>query len=188
PARVMLLVGEAAAEPPLQASLSVWCEVAGREKICSEQVTLRAGGRHVDQLPYAVRELLIGDLPVNLWWATPVPPALAGHLLYDLGERAQQIIYDSVGWAEPARGVAATSGWLARIERGAGEGPWRVAADLNWRRLKFWRRMLAEALDPNTAPGTLESITEVLVEHGPHAVIQAWELVSWLACRLGWQV
>src|SRR5262249_39689427 len=22
----------------------------------------------------------------------------------------------------------------------------------------------------------------------PHAVIQAWELVSWLACRLGWQV
>ena len=27
-----------------------------------------------------------------------------------------------------------------------------------------------------------------MVEHGPHAVIQAWELVSWLASRLGWKV
>ena len=26
------------------------------------------------------------------------------------------------------------------------------------------------------------------VEHGPHAVVQAWELVSWLATRLGWRV
>src|SRR5207302_493245 len=25
-------------------------------------------------------------------------------------------------------------------------------------------------------------------EHGPHAVVQAWELVSWLAARIGWQV
>jgi glucose-6-phosphate dehydrogenase assembly protein OpcA len=187
PARVLLLIGEAV-ELPLEVHLNVWCQVEDRKKICTEQVTLRAGGRHVDQLSYAVRELLIGDLPTNLWWAAPVPPPLAGQLLYGLGERAQQIIYDSIGWAEPARGVAATSAWLAKVERGPGEGPWRVAADINWRRLKFWRRMLSQALDPNTAPGAIESITEVLVEHGPHAVIQAWELVSWLASRLAWKV
>src|SRR5439155_14603134 len=63
-----------------------------------------------------------------------------------------------------------------------------VASDLNWRRLKYWRRLLSQALDPVSAPGALDSITEVLVEHGPHAVIQAWELVSWMASRLKWKV
>lgn len=76
---------------------------------------------------------------------------------------------------------------MDRFERGAGHGL-RVVSDLNWRRLKYWRRLLGQALDPNTAPGALQSITEVLVEHGPHAVVQAWELVSWLASRLDWHV
>jgi glucose-6-phosphate dehydrogenase assembly protein OpcA len=188
PARVLLVQGDPAAEEPLTARLNVWCRMGPSQKTCSEQVTLRAGGGNVDQLPYAVRGLLIGDLPTNLWWAASVPPPLAGQLLYELAERAQQIIYDSIGWVDPARGVAATCAWLTRFERGPEQGPWRVAADLNWRRLKFWRRMLAQALDPNTAPRAIDTISEVLVEHGPHAVIQAWELVSWLAARLGWQV
>jgi glucose-6-phosphate dehydrogenase assembly protein OpcA len=156
--------------------------------VVSEQVTLRAAGPGLERLPYAVRGLLIGDLPTNLWWASPEPPPLAGPLLYDLAEHAQQILYDSLGWLEPARGVAATAAWLTSVERGPGQGPWRVVSDLNWRRLKSWRRVLAQALDPVTLPGALESVTEVLVEHGPHAVIQGWELVSWLAARLGWKV
>ena len=188
PARVLLLVGQPGDELPLRASLSVWCKPGGESKICSEQVTLKAGGSHAEQLAFAVRELLIGDLPTNVWWAPALPPPLAGSLLYDLAENAQQIIYDSIGWAEPARGVAATGSWLAKFEREPAQGPWRVASDLNWRRLKFWRRVLGQALDPKSAPGALESISEVLVEHGPHAVIQAWELVSWLASRLGWKV
>jgi glucose-6-phosphate dehydrogenase assembly protein OpcA len=188
PARVLLVVGEPGAETPLRASLNVWCQLGNSRKTCSEQVTLRAGGRCMEQLPFAVRGLLIGDLPTNLWWAAAVPPPFAGHLLYDLAENAQQIIYDSVGWVDPPRGVAATGAWLTQFARGLAQGPWRVASDLNWRRLKFWRRMLAQALDPNTAPHALDTISEVLVEHGPHAVIQAWELVSWLASNLGWQV
>jgi glucose-6-phosphate dehydrogenase assembly protein OpcA len=193
PARVLLLIAEPSAESssestPLCANLLVRTQLGAKMKLCSEQVTLRASGHHVDQLPFAVRELLIGDLPTNLWWAAAMPPPLAGHFLYDLAERAQQIIYDSIGWTEPARGVVATSTWLQNIQRTARKGPWRVAADLNWRRLKFWRRVLAQALDPNIAPGALDSISEVLVEHGPHAVIQAWELVSWLASRLSWIV
>jgi glucose-6-phosphate dehydrogenase assembly protein OpcA len=63
-----------------------------------------------------------------------------------------------------------------------------VASDLNWRRLKYWRRLLTQALDPASAPGTAGSVTELLIEHGPHAVVQAWELASWLTRRLGWRV
>ena len=108
-------------------------------------------------------------------------------MLYDLAEHAQQIIYDSIGWPEPARGVVA-AGLAGESRAVSRRGRWRVAADLNWRRLKFWRRMLSQALTRTPRRGAVESISEVLVEHGPHAVVQAWELVSWLASRLGWKV
>jgi len=139
-------------------------------------------------LPFAVRSLQIGDLPTNVWWASSQPPPMAGPLLYELAEHAQQIIYDSLGWLEPARAVAATATWLEQIEREATTGRWRVASDLNWRRLKYWRRLLAQALDAASAPGAADSVSEIVVEHGPHAVVQAWELMSWLANLLDWQV
>src|SRR5262249_48846136 len=119
----------------------------------------------------------------------------------DLHEQTEQIIYDSIGWPEPARGVVATASWLAQTERAPGEGRGRLAPDLDWRRLEDWRRLFTPAAPPGpppgapggalpgaTSPGTLEAISEVLLEHGPHAVIQAWELASWLASRLGWHV
>jgi glucose-6-phosphate dehydrogenase assembly protein OpcA len=154
----------------------------------SEQITLHGPGRSVGRLPFAVRGLLVGDLPTNLWWAAPVPPPLAGPLVYDLAEHAQQIIYDSLGWREPARGVAATGGWLGQMNGKARGGLWQSIGDLNWRRLKYWRRLLGQSLDPASAPGVLEHISELQVEHGPHAVIQGWEIASWLAARLCWRV
>lgn len=188
PARVLLLIGEAQDHQPATADISVWCQAADRRRACSEQVTVRAAGAEVDRLPFVVRSLLIGDLPINVWWATPLPPPLAGPLLYDLAESAQQVIYDSLGWANPHRGVAATAAWLTKFERGGAKGCWRVASDLNWRRLKYWRRILTQAFDPAINLGGLETMTEIQVEHGPHAVTQAWQLVGWLASRLQWRV
>jgi glucose-6-phosphate dehydrogenase assembly protein OpcA len=127
-------------------------------------------------------------LPVNLWWASIQPPPLAGAFLFDLAENAQQIIYDSLGWLDPTRGVAATASWLGGVGRSLRGGRWRVASDLNWRRLKFWRRLLAQTLEHAAAPGAVGSATELLLEHGPHAVVQAWELTSWLTTRLDWKV
>ena len=190
PARVLQLVGEADGQTSdIEAEISVWCQRhRGGPKACSEQVTLRARGPAVERLPFAVRGLLIGDLPTNIWWQAVTPPPLAGPFLHELAENAEQVVYDSIGWREPARAVVATADWLEQFERGANHGSWRVASDLNWRRLKYWRRLTAQALDPMTAPGALDSITEVRIEHGPHAVIQAWLLASWLATRLKWRV
>ncbi|HZY88353.1 MAG TPA: glucose-6-phosphate dehydrogenase assembly protein OpcA [Gemmataceae bacterium] len=189
PARVLLLVPDPGAAANLTAEVLVRPVGNGHvHHACVEQVTLRAGDGCVYRLPFAVRALVIGDLPTNLWWAAPQPPPFAGTLLYELAEHAQQIVYDSIGWPDPARGVAATAGWLEQVERQDVSGRWRVASDLNWRRLKYWRRLLVQALESASAPGAAESATEVLVEHGPHAVVQAWELVSWLTLRLGWRV
>jgi glucose-6-phosphate dehydrogenase assembly protein OpcA len=190
PARVLLLLGEPAEESrPITATVQVRRQrVGSAEQCCTEQVLLHAAGSQVDRLPFAVRALLVGDLPTNLWWSTNVPPPLAGPLMHELAENSQQIMYDSLGWTEPARGVAATAAWLDNVERTEPGSLWRVASDLNWRRLKDWRKVLSQALDPASAPGAAGSIKEILIEHGPHAVIQAWELVSWLAQRLNWQV
>jgi glucose-6-phosphate dehydrogenase assembly protein OpcA len=189
PSRVLLLVGQTTSEPgEIGAEVAVWCQrQRGGPKICCEQVTLRAGGSAVERLPFVVRGLLIGDLPTNICWLSTLPPPLAGPFLSELSENAEQVVYDSIGWREPPRGVAATAEWLSTFERSR-DGKWRVASDLNWRRLKYWRRLSAQALDPATAPGALESITEIAIDHGPHAVVQAWLLASWLISRLGWRV
>ncbi len=186
PARVLLLVGDnGSSESKIEAAVRVKArDLSGHQQACSEQVLLSAPAALADRLPFAVRSLMIGDLPTNLWWASPEPPALAGNLLYELGEHAQQIMYDSLGWQDPARGVAATASWLEGVERFADANRWRVASDLNWRRLKFWRRLVTQALEPVD----VATVTEVSVAHGPHAVVQAWELVSWLAARVGWRV
>ncbi len=190
PARVLLLVADA--ESPsteLETSILVRPLRIGSHGFgFSEQVTLTAGRGAVHHLPFAVRALLIGDLPTNLWWAAPVPPPFAGPILYELAEHAQQIVYDSMGWPDPARGVAATAGWLEQIDRVGGPGQWRVASDVNWRRLKYWRRMLTQSLEGAEDRGLFESACEIQIEHGPHAVVQAWMLMSWLTGQLGWKV
>jgi glucose-6-phosphate dehydrogenase assembly protein OpcA len=191
PARVFLLVAEPADGAGEEtAFVSVRERPAGGGRVAyNEQITLHATGRSIERLPFAVRGLVVGHLPTNLWWAAPTPPSLAGPLLHDLAEHAEQVLYDSIGWTQPARGVAATASWIEGFEHPVQKGQrCLVASDLNWRRLKSWRRVLGQALDPATAEGALESITEVQIEHGPHAVVQAWLLGSWLASCLHWEV
>jgi glucose-6-phosphate dehydrogenase assembly protein OpcA len=187
PARAILLVGEPGHDRELTARVTVRpLGPDAKHYACAEQVTLHAGGNNVERLPFAVRALVIGDLPVNLWWATPTPPALAGALLHELAEDAQQIIYDSVGWPDPARGVSTTGSWLEQVHRPGVR--WRVASDVNWRRLKYWRRLLAESLGGLARAGGQEAVSEIHVEHGPHGMVQGWLLASWLANGLGWKV
>ena len=181
PARLVLLVAETEShESTIEASVSAHCHlVGGGRQICSEHVTVRATGNATQRLPSAARSLLIGDLPTALWWAPNQAPPLGGGLFRELAEMADQIIYDSLGWPDPVAGVVATAQWAADAEQ--------IVSDLEWRRLKPWRRLVGQALDPAVVPGALESITEVELEHGPHALPQAWLLIGWLACRLGWQ-
>ncbi|MDX2037224.1 MAG: glucose-6-phosphate dehydrogenase assembly protein OpcA [Isosphaeraceae bacterium] len=187
PARVISLIAEpATGDEALVTTVLLRRNIANHRQV-SEQITLEARGPAIAHLPFALRELLIGDLPTNLWWAVRTPPALAGPLLHELAEPAQQVLFDSHEWLEPHRGVAALDAWLDRLDR-PGDVPARrrTASDLNWRRIRVWRRILAEGLCPTVVPGVLESITEVEIEHGPHAVTQAWAIAGWLSGRLGW--
>jgi glucose-6-phosphate dehydrogenase assembly protein OpcA len=183
PARVLLLVGHAGAQPvDLEAYVASVCFTAGGgRQICSEHVTITAQSGAARRLPSTTRSLLIGDLPTALWWASVDPPSAGGELFEELADMSHHVIYDSEGWVDPVRSVVAVAGWAAN------ERPNKIISDLAWRRLKPWRRLVGQALDPAVEPGALETIDEVVVEHGPHALPKAWLLIGWLACRLGWR-
>lgn len=163
--------------------------VQDKQEIASEQIYLRGEGRGIERLAFVVRGLLLGDVPTNLWWASTEPPPLAGSFLFELAEHADQVIYDSHGWVQPAQGLRATASWLDKFERQTGHGSRRrIASDLSWRRLKNWRRLIAQALDPAVAPGALETLKEIEIDHGPHSVIGAMSLASWIAQALRWTI
>lgn len=190
PARALLLVGLPDTQgSEMFATIKVrpMHRSGSRVTIC-EQVTLVASGPVVQRLPAVVRGLVLSDIPQNLWWATTTPPPLGGPLEADLADSSQQVVYDSRGWMDPARGVIATSSWLDQIEIPRPGGRWRTASDLSWRRLKYWRRLIAQSLNPASVPGSAETLSEIVVEHGPHAVGQAWMLACWLCMRHGWQI
>ena len=189
PARAFVLVAdEAAGGDDIDAYVAAHCHMREGGQVCGESVTLLGRGAAVRRLPSTVRSLLVGDLATTLWWATPEAPALGGALYTELAAMSNQVIFDSLGWLEPVRSMAATSRLLGNGPGGpGGHGGRPLLTDVCWRRLRGWRRILSQGLDPAFAPGTLEHAAELRIEHGPHALTQAWLLAGWLACRLGWK-
>jgi len=183
PARVLLLLGDPGhAGARLESYVTTHAHlIEGRRQLVSEHVIIEARGTAVHALPSAVRGLLLGDLPTALWWATPEAPPSGGQLFDELVDLADQVIYDSLGWPDPLHHLLTTANWAISL------GVRQAVSDLAWRRLKLWRRLLAQALDPTVAPSILETVREVEVEHGPHGMTQAWLLMAWLALRLGWR-
>jgi len=184
PSRVLMLVGEAAASgEDLEAYVSALCHLGERgRQVCSEHVVISARDEARRRLPSAVRPLVLGDLPTALWWEGGDPPGLAGDLFRELADMASQVVFDSFGWRDPARGLAATATWAAGADASAG------ISDLAWTRLASWRSLIGQALDPSVAPGALATLHEVELTHGPDAASQAWLLGAWLASRLGWRL
>jgi len=180
PARVFLLTACAPQGNSIEAEVSAHCRrTEGSKQLCSEHVDIRFDPAVVERLGSVLRPLLIGDLPTALWWASNQPPPLSDGLFDTLAELADQVIYDSVGWPNPAEGVRAMTRWVM--------GESRPVFNLAWRYLKPWRRILAQVLDPRVAPGALQNIDSIRIEHGPHALPMAWLLIGWLAARLQWK-
>jgi glucose-6-phosphate dehydrogenase assembly protein OpcA len=180
PARVFLLTACAPKGHSIEAEVSAHCRrTDGSNQLCSEHVDIRFDPAVAGRLGSVLRPLLIGDLPTALWWASNQPPPLSDGLFDTLAELADQVIYDSVGWPNPAEGVRAMTRWVM--------GGKRPAFNLAWRYLKPWRRILAQVLDPRVAPGALQNIDSIRIEHGPHALPMAWLLIGWLAARLQWK-
>lgn len=183
PARVILLTGqgntpgsgiEAYVSGHYHALSSGW-------QVCAEQIRVVANAQSIRRLPSVTRAQLIGDLPTTLWWASLQPPPFAGKLFFKLADMSDQIIYDSIGWTNPSKGMQAMSRWVA-AERNE-----YVIFNLAWRRLKPWRSLLSQVLDPVVHTNALARVSGLTIEHGPHALAMSLLLLGWLASRLGWK-
>lgn len=181
PARVLLLIAELdEGESELKAYVSVhYCPVSEGWQLCAEQVTVYCKQSAAKRLPSIPRALCVGDLPKTLWWASGQPPPVAGEIFHALAAGADQVIFDSIGWRDPVKGVLAVSHWI-------GGNQDQVIYNLAWRRLKAWRKLISEALAPSAVPGALHTVNRLEIQHGPHALPVAWLLVGWLASRLNW--
>lgn len=181
PARVLVISPGAGSGDTLEARVRAHCQaVSDGTHICAEHVEVHCPPRRIPAAVSVIRALLLGDLPVALWWCSSTPPALARALFDPLSALADQVIYDSVGWTDPAGGVSAMSRWVNGRDD-------TIAFNLAWRRLKPWRRMIALTLDPGRAPGALTTLRTLEIQHGPHALPMVWLLVGWLAARLNWR-
>jgi hypothetical protein len=181
PARVLVLaLVEEQCEEAVQAWVTAHCRrTSDGTQLCAEHIELRFRASSAERAASVVRSLLISDLPSALWWLSSRPPAMTGAVFDAFAPMADQIIYDSVGWSDPLHAVLAMTHW-AKTNR-------TVIFNLAWRRLKPWRRILAQSLAPTLVPGALQRIDLIELSHGPHALPVAWLLLGWLASRLGWK-
>ncbi|MCB1736936.1 MAG: glucose-6-phosphate dehydrogenase assembly protein OpcA [Gammaproteobacteria bacterium] len=185
PARVIVLAAIDGMDGELDAWVSAHCRQTGHQaQLCAEHIEVRFAPAGIARAASLIRSLLIGDLPTALWWFHTEPPTFQAKLFDALSTMAQQVVYDSVGWSQPARGIGSMTRWVTALS----PDNHQVAFNLTWRRLKPWRRLIAQALAPIHVPGALAGLTRLHVRHGPHHLPVAWLLCAWLASRLEWHL
>jgi glucose-6-phosphate dehydrogenase assembly protein OpcA len=188
PARALVMtVDRAAAEPSVTAAVTAYCQVQGprAKQVCCEQVTFRAAGPAVNDLPSAVAQLLAEDVPVYLWWRAL--PDINDYVFNHLVQMADRVIIDLAGSVHPR-------GDLVRLAKVLEANPhWTHLTDFTWQRLTPWRQMFASFYDVAEYRPYLDRVDEVTIEYVPQAgthniSARAVLLASWLAERLDWKL
>lgn len=184
PARVLLLMGGGeTGKDKLKATATIYYQaVSGGWQVCAERIDVTSNKDSIEYLPSVARSHIIGDLPTTVWWVSRQPPPKIPEVFKELSELANQVIYDNIGWANPFTGISMMTRWVAARQDSL------IVYNLAWRRLTILRRLISQVLDPNVAPHALDTVYEIKLQHGPHALPLTWLLVGWLACQLGWTV
>lgn len=152
PQRTIIIRANPADESDLSSWISANCHLLGEGKqVCSEQISLTAGGDRVGDVPSVVNALLIPDMPVAAWWIGDLP-AEGAEYIGTLLEAADRIIVDSTHFDGPD-----DLALLAKIATTTATLP----ADLNWLRLEEWRIATATMFDPPVMRAKLRHMREV---------------------------
>ncbi|MEP6741460.1 MAG: glucose-6-phosphate dehydrogenase assembly protein OpcA [bacterium] len=187
PSRVLAMFGENdAPDRDIEMYVSALSQKEKQTKrLCCEEVTLKAQGSFVAELPSAALPLLVSDLPTFLWWRTVIDNAqkVFGNLLH----ASDRLIVDSAEFQKPLPELAAVN----TIFQQDFETPVGIS-DLNWARLTSWRGLLADFYDVHAYRPALDAIDNVHISYvapqtdadaiAPQALLMA----GWLASRLQW--
>ena len=152
PQRTIVVRAQPVAEAEITAWISANCHlVGGSKQVCSEEVSIVAGGDRVDRVPPLVNALLIPDMPVAVWWLGDLPVENQRYV-ESLLEPADRLIVDSSHFDSPED--------LALVSRVAKQTT-TAPADLNWVRLEEWRVAAAMLFDPPPARAKLRRMRHI---------------------------
>jgi glucose-6-phosphate dehydrogenase assembly protein OpcA len=191
PSRVLTMFGEHDAPDNdiemFVSALSQKEKLGGQKRLCCEEVTLKAKGVFVSELPSAALPLLVSDLPTFLWWRSDVDSSRK--VFRNLLHAADRLIVDSVEFENPVGELLAVN----RIFQQDYETVVGIS-DLNWARLTSWRGLLADFYDVPDYRAALEGTDNVCISYvAPQAdanavAPQALLMAGWLASRLRWAI
>ena len=188
PGRVLLVMGaREGGDRDIEVSVTSLCQTdkrTGARRVCGEQITLKAHGKFVVELPSAAVPLLVSDLLTFLYWRDVLNPS--DEVFKKLLVAADRLVLDSLEFSEPVSELVGTND-LFQQEALRNVG----VSDLNWERLTLWRALLADFYDVPEYQSSLDLIESVRVEYvGAESQTplapQALLIVAWLATRLGW--
>ncbi len=187
PSRAILAISRESDKPKLEAWVTARCHLAAGSKskqICSEQITVLAEGPLENELVSVLESLVLGELPIFLWWTAS---DLSGDKIGPFLGACRRLIVDS--------SLAPYSfSFLRQLHQIVDSTLSCIAvSDLNWRRLLGIRAAIAEEFERK--PYSIEAlgrISKVRVSSCGQELqeddcsLQALLLVGWLASRLEW--
>ncbi|HEV2829804.1 MAG TPA: glucose-6-phosphate dehydrogenase assembly protein OpcA [Pyrinomonadaceae bacterium] len=190
PSRVLLMLGaREATDQDIDMFVESICQTdkRGGIRLSCEEITLKATGKFVAELPSAALPLLVPDLATFLWWQHHL--RVSDKVLDTLLRATDRLIVDSADFADPLNELLEMNNLYAQDEFD------HVGiSDLNWARLTFWRGLLADYYDVPAYQPFLNSIYHVRVdyvgpERAPNTLApQVLLIAGWLASRLQWQL
>jgi glucose-6-phosphate dehydrogenase assembly protein OpcA len=177
PSRAIILVSDPDDEPSLDIRLSSFCSVRGAssENVCSEQITVLAGGPPALHLESVAGPLLIPDLPTFLFYPEGFPNSTDGVL-----RLANRVILDSSS-APP--GAPDSFRKISSLIEDPESPP---VGDTQWTALSPWRALARELFASPERSGNLGKIHEVEVMRTSDGESRAMLFAGWLASSLGW--
>jgi glucose-6-phosphate dehydrogenase assembly protein OpcA len=185
PQRTIIVRANPAAPPEISSWISANCHlVGGGKQVCSEEISIIAGGDRVHRVPPLVNALLIPDMPVAVWWVGDLPNENEDYVLALLAP-ADRLIIDSSQFDSPAD--------LMLVNRVA-EKTTTTPADLNWVRVEEWRQATASIFDPPHMRSRLDVIRRVRVVAATSGetffgdVVEALLYAGWICAQVGHQV
>lgn len=191
PSRVLAMLGaREAADQDIEMSVESICQTdkrTGSKRLSCEEITLKAFGKFVIELPSAALPLLMPDLATFLWWRNA--PHLSDKVLDKLLRATDRLVIDSLEFANPLSDLSETNKLF-----GAKEYDHVGVSDLNWARLTFWRGLLADFYDVAAYRTCLDGVDSVDIDYvapepeGVSVAPQALLFAGWLASRLGWSL
>lgn len=191
PSRVLAMLGILeATDQDIEMSLESICQTdkrTGAQRLSCEEITLKAQGKFVAELPSAALPLLAPDVSTFLWWRSA--PRVSDKVLDKLLRTTDRLVIDSAEFTSPQQDLSEINELFS-----AKDYDHVGVSDLNWARLTLWRGLLADFYDVAAYRTWLDRIDSVQVdyvapEHDEDAVTpQALLIAGWLASRLGWKL